>query len=197
MRRVRLRRAVEGGLYEHAQPYIRAALMMGVFFCVCSGDEWVCSVGFWEESVFLFLGGRGRGRGSARASTAFAGRRALSNSPIFLCYILYIEQRRFHCCMLQTIAKSALDLDALGRARALFRLRQPVDLVHTLKTVKGMLLLVPPRTPRSSGYDVYAHAVYVVICYTSITCICLLYVVICYMSVIGYMSVICLVLGPS
>ncbi len=47
-------------------------------------------------------------------------------------------------------------------------------------------------------YDVYAHAVYVVIClvicYMSITCICLSYVVICSMSVICYMSVICLVL---
>jgi hypothetical protein len=71
------------------------------------------------------------------------------------------------------------------------------DLVHAFKTMEGLLLLVPPRTPRSSGYDVYAHVVYVVICYMSITCICLLYVVICYMSVIGYMSVICLVLGPS
>ena len=79
----------------------------------------------------------------------------------------------------------------------LFGLRQPVDRIHALKTVKGLLLLVPSRTPRSSGYDVYAHAVYVVICYMSITCICLLYVVICYMSVICYISVICLVLGPS
>ena len=63
-----------------------------------------------------------------------------------------------------------------------------------------------PRTPQSSGYVVYAHAVYVVICYMSLTCICLclvlaascicicpLYVVICYMSLICYMSVICLV----
>jgi hypothetical protein len=31
--------------------------------------------------------------------------------------------------------------------------------------MEGLLLLVPPRTPRSSGYDVYAHEVYVVICY--------------------------------
>ncbi len=60
--------------------------------------------------------------------------------------------------------------------------------------MEGLLVLVPSRTPRSSGYDVYTHAVYVVICYLSITCICLLYVVICYMSVIGHMSVICLVL---
>ena len=60
------------------------------------------------------------------------------------------------------------------------------DLVHAFKTMEGLLVLVPPRTPRSSGYDVYARAVYVVICYMSITCICLLYVVTCYMSVIGY-----------
>ena len=97
--------------------------------------------------------------------------------------------------MLQAIAKSALDLDALGSARALFRLRQPVDLVYSSIYVKGLLLLVPP--PRSGGYDVYIHAVYVVICYMSITCICLLYVVICYMSVICYVSVMCLVLAPS
>jgi hypothetical protein len=72
-----------------------------------------------------------------------------------------------------------------------------VDLVHVFKKMEGLLLLVPPRTPRSSGYDIYVHMVYVVICYMSITCICLLYVVICYMSVKGYMSVICLVLGSS
>jgi hypothetical protein len=40
---------------------------------------------------------------------------------------------------------------------------------------KGLLLLVPPRTPRSSGYDVYAHEVYVVICYMHMSVIC------CYM----------------
>jgi hypothetical protein len=71
------------------------------------------------------------------------------------------------------------------------------DPVHVFKTMGDLFFLVPTRTPRNSGYDVYAHAVYVVICYMSITCICLLYVVICYMSVIGYMSVTCLVLGPS
>jgi len=74
----------------------------------------------------------------------------------------------------------------------------PDDPVHAFKTMEGLVLLVPPRTPRSSGYDVYTHAVYVVICYyMSITCICLLYVVICYMSVICYVSVMCLVLAPS
>jgi hypothetical protein len=41
--------------------------------------------------------------------------------------------------------------------------------------VKGLLLFVPSRTPRNSGYDVYAHVFYVVMCYMSITCI------VCYM----------------
>ena len=86
--------------------------------------------------------------------------------------------------------------DALGRRVRCFRLRQPVDLGR-IEDGEGAVILVPPRTPRRSGYVVYADAVYVVICYMSISCICLLYVVICYMSVICYISVICLVLGPS
>ncbi len=40
MRRVRLRRTVEGGFYDHGHPYIRAVLMMEVFSCVCSGELW-------------------------------------------------------------------------------------------------------------------------------------------------------------
>ena len=55
---------------------------------------------------------------------------------------------------LQTIVKGPPVRDALGSTRALFKLRQPVDLFHTLKTVKGLLYLVPSRTPRSSGYGV-------------------------------------------
>jgi hypothetical protein len=54
---------------------------------------------------------------------------------------------------------------------------------------KGVLDPRLPRTPRNSGYDFYTHAVYVVMCYISITCICLLYVLICYMSVKCYVSV--------
>jgi hypothetical protein len=51
----------------------------------------------------------------------------------------------------------------------------------TARAVVRCGITVPPRTPRSSGYDVYAHAVYVVICYMSIIC---------------YMPVICLVQTP-
>ncbi len=98
---------------------------------------------------------------------------------------------------LQAIAKGVLDPRLPWADTCAVRLRQPVELVHALKTVKGLLLLVPPRTPRSSGYDFYAHAVYVGMCYMSITCICLLYVLICYMSVKCYVSVMCLVLAAS
>jgi hypothetical protein len=96
---------------------------------------------------------------------------------------------------LQVIAKGVLDPRLPWADTCDVRLRQPVDLVHTLKTVKGLLLLVPSRTPRSSGYDFFGHSVYVVMCYMSITCIrlCLFYVVIYYMSLICYISVICLV----
>ncbi len=116
--------------------------------------------------------------------------------PHFVIYYMFTSGG-FTAVCLQVITKGVLDPRLSWTEGALFRFRQPVDLVHTLKTVKGLLHLVPPRTPRSSGYDVYAHVVYVVICYMSITCICLLYVVICYMSVTCYMSVMCLVLGSS
>jgi hypothetical protein len=99
---------------------------------------------------------------------------ASSKQPC-LCYILYISQLGFRCrACLQAITKGVLDPRLAWADTCDVRLRQPVDLVHTLKTVKGLLLLIPPRTPRSSGYDVYAHVFYVVMCYMSITCICLL-----------------------
>jgi hypothetical protein len=72
---------------------------------------------FWVGCGWFFLGGRGRGRGNSRSRTVesfFAGRHESPNSP-FLCYILYIEQWEFRCIKFQSIAKSALDLDTLGR----------------------------------------------------------------------------------
>ena len=54
-------------------------------------------------------------------------RRAGSNGPIVYC-LLYIAQWKFRCCMLQPSRKVPSILEALGSARALFRLRQPVDL---------------------------------------------------------------------
>jgi hypothetical protein len=95
-----------------------------------------------------------------------------------------LSSEGFATACLQVITKGVLDPRLSWAERALLGLRQPVDLVHTLKTVKGLLLLVPLRTTRISGYDVYAHVVYVVICYVS-------YVVICYMSVVCDMLYVC------
>ena len=80
MRRVRLRRAWEGGLYEHAQSYIHATLMMGVFSCVCSGVLWgrgglQCRI--LGGVIVSFFGG--------------ASRRALKQPKIYdLYYMFYI-----------------------------------------------------------------------------------------------------------
>ena len=54
-------------------------------------------------------------------------------------------------------------LDALGSMRC-SSWDISTTLFHTLKTVKGLLHLVPPRTPRSSGYGVLYICVYVT-CY--------------------------------
>jgi hypothetical protein len=72
--------------------------------------------------------------------------------------------------MTPATADGAPDPRCPGQTRALFKFRQPDYLFHALKT-GGLRLLVRegavsprlPRTPRSSGYEVYAHAVYVVI----------------------------------
>ncbi len=56
----------------------------------------------------------------------------VSEQP-FLCYILYIEQWRFRCSMRQTVANGDPDPRYPGQTRALFELRQPVDLVHALR----------------------------------------------------------------
>ncbi len=103
----------------------------------------------------------------------------------------------FTVACLQTISKGVLDPRLPVQCKCTVQVSTTRRPVPHIRTVKGLLHLVPSRTPRSSGYDVYAHAVYVVICYMSVICICLLYVVICYMSVICYVSDICLVLGPS
>ena len=146
----------------------------------------------------LFLGGVGKGKRTRQGKDCralFAGDARVQTAPLFV--ILYVEQWRFRCTMRQTVANEVPDPRCPGADTCAVRASTTRRPGSRIETVKGLLLLVPPRTPRSSGYDVYAHAVYVVKCYMSITCICLLYVVICYMSVICYISVICLVLGPS
>ena len=75
------------------------------------------------------------------------------NSPFYVIYYI-LSSGGFAAACLQAIAKGVLDPRCPGQTRLLFKLRQPVDLFHALKTVKGLLNLVPPRTPRISGYGV-------------------------------------------
>ncbi len=60
MGRVRLRRTVERGLCDHDQPYICVASddggLLPRLFRGALGNEGVCSVGFWEGTLVLFLG---------------------------------------------------------------------------------------------------------------------------------------------
>jgi hypothetical protein len=60
VRRVRLRRTMERGLCEHDQPYICAVSddegLLRRLFRGALGNEGVCSVGFWEGKLVLFLG---------------------------------------------------------------------------------------------------------------------------------------------
>jgi hypothetical protein len=146
--------------------------------------------------MFFSLGGRRRKR-KRQGTVSRVGRwttRAFKQ-PHFVIYYMLISGG-FTAACLQTITKGVLDPRLSWAERAQLGLRQPVALVHTLKTVKGLLLLVPPRTPRSSGYDIFAHVVYVVICYMlyvyymymSVICCYMLYVYVCYML----LYVICL-----
>jgi hypothetical protein len=111
----------------------------------------------------FFLGGEGEGKRNSRTRLPRRFRRTtrVPNSPDYVIQYM-LSSGGFASACLQVIVKGVLD--ALFSARVLFNLRQPVDLFHTLKTVKGLLHLVPPRTPRSSGYGDYAHSVYVT-CY--------------------------------
>jgi hypothetical protein len=122
----------------------------------------------------FFLGGWG-GKRKRKGTVSRVGRwttRAFKQ-PHFIIYYM-LNSGGFVAACLQTITKGVLDPRLPWSVTCSVQSRQPVDLVHTLKTVKGLFLLVPSRTPHSGGYDVYEHAVYVVICYMSITCICLL-----------------------
>ena len=91
-------------------------------------------------------------------SDVFAGRREFQ-TDLFMFYIIYCAVVFFTATCLQAIAKGVLDPQLPWTDTFAVRLRQPVDLVHELKTVKGLLLLVPSRTPRSSGYDSGPHLI--------------------------------------
>jgi hypothetical protein len=116
----------------------------------------------------FFLGERG-GKRKCQGTVRRVGHwttRAFKQPHFVIYYMLSIGG--FSAVCLQVIVKGVLDPRLPWVGTCAVQSRQPVDLVQTLKTVKGLLLLVPSRTPRNSGYDVYAHVVYVVICYMSI-----------------------------
>jgi hypothetical protein len=88
-----------------------------------------------------------------------------------LCYILYVEQWRFLFSMSsghhewgfldpRTPWADTCDVSAFDN---------PSTCSHSDDS-GGAAVFVPSRTPRTSGYDFYAHVVYVVICYMSIIC---------------------------
>jgi hypothetical protein len=114
--------------------------------------------------LIFFLGGAGEGKSSSRVRVAekFSQDGGLQTA---LC-VLYII-----CCAV------VVSLQSSGPSR---KGVPPAILGHPGQTCAmfqaSTTRLVPQRTPRSSEYDVYAHAVYVVICYMSLTCIYLLHV---------------------
>ena len=136
-------------------------------------DEEAFSGRLW----MFFLGGRGRGRGVPGRVLLRSFRRTAGSKQPLCMFILYVEQWRFRCSM-----------SSGHRERGFFDPRTPwadacdvsgFNNSSTCSHSDDSGGAAPPRsvrTPRSSGYDVYAHAVYVVICYVSLTCICLLYV---------------------
>ena len=136
---------------------------------------------FLGRLLIFFFGEAGKGKRNSRSRNTetmrrcFAGRCEFRTACVYVIYYM-LGSGSFAAACLQDIVKGVLDPRLPWADTFAVRLRQSVDLVRALKTVKGLLLLVPPRTPRSSGYDFYAHAVYVVMCYMSISCICLLYV---------------------
>jgi hypothetical protein len=106
---------------------------------------------FWVGRGCFFLGGGG-GEEELQGTTAETfSQDDTSSKQSCLCYILYIDQWGFAAVCLQANTKGVLDPRLPWTDTYTVRLRQLVDLVHTLKTVKGLLLLVPARNPRSSA----------------------------------------------
>jgi hypothetical protein len=101
---------------------------------------WVCCGWFFS---WVDGGGEEETPGHVLVSHFFRRTTRVSEQPFFLCYILYIEQWEFRYIKFQTIAKSALDLDAQWRGWC-------TSFLHGLHGVVGMVS--------------YTHVVYVT-CY--------------------------------
>ena len=119
---------------------------------------------YWVCCGCFFLGGTGEGTRTHQGKycrVVFTGDAwGITNSPIFyVIYYILISGGFAAACV-----KGAHDPRCPGQQCVLFNFRQLDDLFHVLKTVKGLLHLVPSRTPRSSGYGVLCNVVYVT-CY--------------------------------
>ena len=141
---------------------------------------------FLGRLLIFFFGGAGEGKRNSRARTAETMRRCFAGRCEFrtALYVIYymLGSGSFAATCLQDIAKGVSSiLGRPGQTRAMFQASTTRRPVHTLTTVEGLLLLVPPGLHGAVGMIFYAHAVYVVICYMSIIC---------------YMPVICLVQSP-
>ena len=142
-------------------------------------DEEAFSGRLW----MFFLGGAGEGKRSSRARFAekFSQNGGLQTALFGVIYYM-LSSGGFAAACLQAIAKGVSSiLGRPGQTRAMFQASTTRRPVHTHDSSGGAAAPRSTRTPWSSGYDVYAHAVYVVICYMSIIC---------------YMPVICLVQSP-
>ncbi len=103
----------------------------------------------------VFLGGAGAGKKSSRARFAekFSQNGGLQTALFGVIYCM-LSSGGFAAACLQDIAKGVSSiLGRPGQTRAMFQASTTRRPVHTLTTVEGLLLLVPPRTPRNSGYD--------------------------------------------
>jgi hypothetical protein len=114
-------------------------------------DEEAFSGRLW----MFFLRGTGDGKRSSRVRFAekFSQNGGLQTALFGVIYYI-LSSGGFAGACLQAIAKGVSSiLGRPGQTRAMFQASTTRRPVHTLTTVQGLLLLVPPRTPRSSGYD--------------------------------------------
>ena len=113
---------------------------------------------FWVGCGWFFFW---EGRGGEEKESGHVSRvgfrwttRAIKRPQLFM-YIYYIlSSGNFAAACFRPSRTVPPNPRGPGQTRALFGFRHPDDLFHALKTVKGLLHLVPPRTPRTSGYGV-------------------------------------------
>ena len=141
----------------------------------CFGDEGVCSVGFWEESLFLFLGRWYRGLEEKTPRTMKFELCSLhvapSNSPKFMyllciiCFILYKQSLQwwFHCMRLQACVGSVCvgDTTLMCRGWECARMGSATRRVSFyVSLVGGGLRLSRPSSGSNGSVRVYRRVIF-------------------------------------